>query len=59
MRDAKFAPDGKTVATTSIDGTARLWDAASGKLLATLKGHKDRSVHGRVQPGFQAPRHRE
>jgi WD40 repeat protein len=27
------------VATASADGTARLWDARSGKVLRTLKGH--------------------
>ena len=27
--------------TASVDRTARLWDAASGKELAVLQGHKD------------------
>lgn len=33
-----FSPDGKMVATACQDGTAKLWDAATGKLKATLKG---------------------
>src|SRR5208337_4535133 len=32
-----FAPDGKLVLTGSDDGTARLWDVASGRLTATLE----------------------
>jgi WD40 repeat protein len=34
-----FSPDGRTIASASLDGTACLWDADSGKLLHTLKGH--------------------
>ena len=34
-----WSPDGKTLATASTDGTAKLWDAATGRELATLKGH--------------------
>jgi WD40 repeat protein len=34
-----YSPDGKILATASMDKTAKLWDAASGKVLATLKGH--------------------
>lgn len=37
-----FSPDGRTLATASRDGTAKLWDAASGKLTATLR--HDRKV---------------
>jgi hypothetical protein len=34
-----FSPDGSRVATASLDETARLWDAVSGKELAVLREH--------------------
>lgn len=37
-----ISPEGRTVATASRDGTAKLWNAASGELRAILKGHKGR-----------------
>jgi WD40 repeat protein len=36
-----FAPDGQTFLSAGHDGTAELWDAQSGKLLHTFKGHRD------------------
>ena len=42
-----FSPDGKQVATASQDKTAKIWDAATGKLLITLRGHRE-SVNGIV-----------
>jgi tetratricopeptide (TPR) repeat protein len=36
-----FSPDGKRIATCSIDHTAKVWDASSGKQEFTLTGHKD------------------
>jgi len=33
-----FSPDGKTLLTITADDKARLWDARSGQLLATLAG---------------------
>ncbi len=43
--NAQFAHAGYLLATTSWDGTTRLWDAASGELLATAPGNG---------PGFRA-----
>ena len=34
-----FSPDGQRIVTGSFDQTAKLWEAASGKELLTLKGH--------------------
>ena len=35
-----FSPDGTRILTGCEDNTARLWDAATGKPLATLAGHR-------------------
>lgn len=34
-----FSPDGKTLAIGSVDGTIKLWDAASGAEIRTFAGH--------------------
>ncbi|TDV35443.1 PD40 domain-containing protein [Actinophytocola oryzae] len=34
-----FSPDGRRIATASVDRTARIWDAATGAVLRTLTGH--------------------
>ena len=36
-----FSPDGRTLATGSSDNTARLWEVASGKQIAMLRGHEN------------------
>jgi WD40 repeat protein/serine/threonine protein kinase/tetratricopeptide (TPR) repeat protein len=38
---AAFSPDGKTIATASEDGTARLWDAATGRTIGQPMEHSD------------------
>jgi eukaryotic-like serine/threonine-protein kinase len=38
--DVSFSPDGERVLTASLDGTARVWDAAQGTQLLRLKAHR-------------------
>jgi WD40 repeat protein len=39
--EVSFSPDGKTLASTSLDKTVKLWDVGTGKELKTLKGHQE------------------
>jgi hypothetical protein len=34
-----FSPDGRRLASASLDTTVKVWDAATGKEIRTLKGH--------------------
>ena len=40
MNSAAFSPDGTRIVTGSWDNTARVWDAATAKQLAVLRGHE-------------------
>ncbi|MBE9011151.1 AAA-like domain-containing protein [Pseudanabaenaceae cyanobacterium LEGE 13415] len=35
-----FSPDGQWIASSSLDGAVRLWQASTGKLIAPLVGHR-------------------
>jgi WD40 repeat protein len=54
-----FLPNGKQVVSRSWDKTVRLWDAATGAALQTLKGHIDSftsvafSHDGKLLPSLQ------
>jgi len=39
--DIVFSPDGRLLATTSKDNTARIWDVFSGKEVARLTGYSN------------------
>lgn len=39
VNDLKFSPDNKRFATASWDGTAKLWDAATGQLISPFVDH--------------------
>jgi WD40 repeat protein len=51
VTSAAFSPDGKRVATTSADGTVRLWDAETAKEIAYLQAHKMEAASVNYHPG--------
>ena len=50
VEQAAFSPDGHSVVTASEDKTARLWDAVSGELRATLVGHQGKVRQAAFSP---------
>ncbi len=44
IRETQFSRDGKKIVTVSDDGTAKLWDIATGMLLKDVKAFNDASL---------------
>ncbi|MFN5169963.1 MAG: caspase family protein [Cyclobacteriaceae bacterium] len=47
---ARFSPNNQYVVTSSTDGTAKLWDAGSGRLLKSFIGHSAAVVSAEFSP---------
>src|SRR6185295_18275697 len=45
IRKVIASPDGTLVASVADDMVCKLWDAASGKLVRELRGHKEMTPH--------------
>jgi WD40 repeat protein/transcriptional regulator with XRE-family HTH domain len=50
-----YSPDGNSILTASTGGKAQMWDAATGKLLLTLRGHQGNNGKVSVSPGCVRP----
>ena len=51
---AQFSPDGQRVVTASIDKTARVWDAETGRAIGEPMKHEGRGLFSAVQSGRPA-----
>lgn len=50
LTSAAFSPDGHRLVTTSADGTARVWDVESERLVTEIKGPKEGLGGARFSP---------
>ncbi len=50
-RALAFSPDGKIIASGGEDGSIKLWDGASGKLLRSFAAHKETGLIGQAGVG--------
>jgi WD40 repeat protein len=50
-----YSPDGKYIVTASTGGKAQMWEATTGKLLLTLRGHQGNNGKVSVSPGCVRP----
>jgi len=50
VRSALFSSDGNRVVTASKDGTARVWDAATGDVITIYSGHTDQLFSAAFSP---------
>ncbi|HWN69745.1 MAG TPA: PQQ-binding-like beta-propeller repeat protein, partial [Haliangium sp.] len=53
-RHIAFAPDGQRLVVASADGTATVWDATTGALLSTLRGHESALQYAVFTPDGQS-----
>ena len=54
VHGAAFSPDGKTIVTGCEDGTARLWDAATGRAIGGPLIHRERVLSVAFRPDGKA-----
>ncbi len=54
VRSGDFSPDGDRFVTAALDGTARVWDAANGKLESVIRVHRGGLEAARFSPNGQA-----
>jgi WD40 repeat protein len=50
VNQSAYSPDGTHIVTASDDGTARVWDAATGATLLVLKGHTGGVISAAFSP---------